>query len=198
MRLIELFKPSIAGLASRRMYAAISHEATHGQGIVVTIAEVEGSCGGIFVVILKWPQFWRGFLWRHPLLGLQILAVRLFGRLRRLLAVKRGSEKRMPDAVAAALAREPSGRSWSDYSPTIGKALYSATDPKHRGAGVGVCLYHHMFEVLSSRGITRVDGLIAIDNIANVRLCQKTGWRTEHAGESLFTTVDLPGEIQKT
>jgi GNAT superfamily N-acetyltransferase len=189
--LMELIKPSIAGLASRGMYAAISREATRQEDLIIAIAEAESGCVGLLAAVLNWPRFWRGFLWRYPLLALRIFAGRMWRGLRHLLTAGRAAQV-LPDAVAAALAPGSSGRTWRDYSPSIAKGLYIAAVPSRRATGIGEQMCNYVFRELSNRGISRMDGLVEIDNIASVKLCQKTGWRLERAGDALLISIDLP------
>lgn len=190
--LLDVARPSVAGLTSPVLYRALCRESLARGNPVMVVAEVDGALAGFVMAVTDPKAFWRSFLRRHPLIAVRILARRMPGLIR----------ARIPRRAAPVLvdrgehrpaeSRTAEGASWEQSGPEIARIVFIGVDEAHRGRGVARALYRHLFAVLEGRGIRRANARIDVDNAPSIRLHRLTGWQIGGAGPSLLATLELP------
>lgn len=193
LHLMEEFRPSIVGLRSRALYAAVCRQALRDDRLVFIVAETQGKLIGFSIAIIDRNQFWISLLPKHPLLSVRIV----FKMFLRLIGV--GKSARVPEPNELQMIKEyiaptPSGRSWwGDSSPLIAKGLYMAVSKKHRGRGIGRELLRSRNKVSVERGVRRFDGITQTYNISQIHLFHSEGFRIERKGkdDKVFVTIDF-------
>lgn len=189
-RLLDVFKPEIAGLRSGRLYEALARDAISNRDLVVIVAVKGSSLIGFNMTVIGRRRFIRRFVLRHPLLSLRIIAAKALN-LRPKPSAEAPAQPLSFDAIRPVLSPEDSGRSWKDASPDIAKILWTGVREEHRGRRVSSGIGAYLLRVLKSRGVRRVDVLVDPRNLPSVRLTRALGFRMERRGAWIFGSLDF-------
>ncbi len=177
VRLMTRIGVHFGGTKRISLLTAVAREAvTNPAHTLIAVAEQEGDLRAIVIAFTLAPRrYWAHFARRHPLEAFAMARHRLRRTfLRRLArtAVPSGTVDKIgetEDLVGARL--EPPGRErWSDDSELIAKVMYVATDPEHRGGGLGSALYSWFFQSLARLRYQRCDAQVSDGNVGAVML----------------------------
>jgi len=191
-RLLDEFKPRIAGLRSPLTYRAVFSDAFTSPHIVIVVATDGDELVGFSVAAIDWNRYQRRFPFRHPLAAMASLAKRLVDRLR--VALRRsggapgdgGDGDPIGSAAGGAIAR-----SWRESSPDIAKVIYTGVARGTRHRGVAYAMAVHRMRLLGERGVRRIDAIVWANNTAAIRLNERLGYRAERHGDVYFMSRSL-------
>jgi GNAT superfamily N-acetyltransferase len=180
----------ISGLVTRSIYSSLCKDALTCSDTQVAVAAIENRIVAFLLTITDWTRYWRRFMLRHPVPGLRIVKnrARRYGKHVDVWPQLLQSDR---EYVRSIISDSPSGRSWSDSSPSIAKVVFVQVDPQFRGRRLGVGLYYFLMDYLASRGVTRIDAKVDLTNRRAMPLHVSVGYRLERTGNSLFATKDL-------
>jgi len=186
-RLLEEFKPRIAGLRSPVSYRAVFSDAFKTRNIVIIVAEAGGGLVGFSVAAIDWKRYQRRFALRHPLVATASACKKLVDGLRVSLR-KRGGADAGSEAADASV---PDEKSWGDSSPEIAKVIYTGVSENARNRGIATDMARYRTGLLLKMGVRRVDALVSPHNSAVIRLNEKLGYRLQRSGGVLLMSMEL-------
>ena len=161
---------SFAGLTSRSMCFAIGSDAVAVNGVTIAVADHDKELIGFAAAVVDPAAYWKGFLWRHPMIGTTAVVHKLL----------RGGRGTGIDH-------------WNQSSPSIARILYVGVAERFRRKGLGAQLYQTVFHMLAESGVQRAEAHTDHDNIPSIRLFAQIGGRSRmvKGGTALFWTYDL-------
>jgi ribosomal protein S18 acetylase RimI-like enzyme len=186
-RLLEEFKPRIAGLRSPIAYRAVFSDAFTTPNIVIIVADAGGGLVGFSVTAIDWMRYQRRFASRHPLVATASACKRLVEGLRVALRKRAGADAGSEAADASVLDE----KSWGDSSPEIAKVIYTGVSEAARNRGIATDMARYRTGLLLKMGVRRVDALVSPHNTAVIRLNEKLGYRLERSGDVLLMSMEL-------
>ena len=180
----------ISGLVTRSMYLSLCRDALANPNVQIAVATVENQIAAFLLTITDWTCYWRQFILRHPVLGLRIIRKRLkkHGKSEDVWPKLSNDDRQY---VTSIISDSPSGRNWSDSSPSIAKGVFLQVDPRFRGRHLSVDLYLYLMDHLANLGVTRIDAKVDLTNRRAMPLHVSVGYRLERSGNSLFATKNL-------
>jgi len=174
-------RPGIARLAGHGIYRAVCSEALRDPRVRIVAAFLEGCVVGYCGAVSDWKAYWKHFLPRHPWLAFLSAGSTVMRKLR-----GRGPDRPpTEEQIAAArewLLPEPSGRVWKTWGPDVGKVIGVGVSERARGLGIGTLLYDALARDLDRTGVTRMDAMVRIDNLASLKMHTRAGFGMELRG----------------
>jgi len=161
---------SFAGLASRSMYFAIGSDTVADNRVSIAVADLDGELVGFAAAVVDPAAYWKGFLWRHPVIGATAVVHKLL----------RGGRRTGIDH-------------WNQSSPSVARILYVGVAEHYRGKGIAAQLYRTVFHILAESGVQHIEAHIDHNNISGIRLYARFGGRIRMVKENttLLWTLDL-------
>ena len=170
---------SFAGLTSRSMCFAIGSDAVAANRVTIAVADHDKELIGFVAAVVDPAEYWKGFLWRHPMVGTTAVVHKLL----------RGGGR-------TGLLRGGRGTGidhWNQSSPSIARILYVGVAERFRRKGIGAQLYQTVFHMLAESGVQHAEAHTDHDNIPSIRLFAQIGGhsRMVKGGTGLLWTLDL-------
>jgi len=171
--LLDDLRVSLFGVSSRRLHAALAHDAAAGaiDGRVATNA------GALCGLVLAAPaSYWRSALLTHWPLAMECVAAKL---------TRHATADRAPRASDAPFrpVRGLPSITWAEPRDAW-RIIIVGTAERARGQGVAAGLYR---SVMADRSLV---ARIAVDNTPSIRLHESLGWRIYPDGSVLLAVHD--------
>ncbi len=201
VRLMTRIGVHFGGSKRTSVLTAIAREGiTHPEQTLIAVAEQSGAMRALVIAFALAPRrYWPRFAARHPVEGAAIAAHRvrrIFER--RFLNSSGGIRPRVDVAETDVLVRdrvEARGQQrWSDDSARIAKVMYVASDPDHRGGGLGSTIYSWFFRSLARRNFSRCDAQVSDGNVGAVMLHKRFPFHFIRSEGGYFLWL-LPSEV---
>jgi ribosomal protein S18 acetylase RimI-like enzyme len=189
IRLLAEERVSIAGVAEEPVWRAFLEDSRATAHPLIVSACDAHTIHGVVLCLIDPARYWRRLLVRHPLVAVQILAVRLKRRLRWRRA---GPSAPRPDpGILNLMVPNVTGKRWADSSPEIAKIMFIGVDRRSRKKSIGRRLYQVLFRQLRLRGVRRVDACIDWPNVPSIHLHRSAGWELYARPQSIMASYDL-------
>jgi ribosomal protein S18 acetylase RimI-like enzyme len=193
-RLLDEFRPRIAGLRSPLTYRAVFSDAFVSPHILIVVATDGGKLVGFSLTAIDWNRYQRRFALQHPLLATLSGLKKVLDGVR---VALRPLASGRTDAVGAGIEADGmNDRSWRDSSPDIAKVIYTGVTRAARHHGVAYAMARYRTELLRELGVRRVDSIVAPNNAAAIHLNEKLGYRAERRGAVLLMSTELIPETR--
>jgi hypothetical protein len=194
LTLMDETKPNIGGSRNASLYHALCNEALIDKRVVVVVGEEDSKIIAFFLAAIDRDRWRMSFVRRHPWIAIKMTGARVLRKLRRRVVPPepetRGNENNRHD-IRQYIQTTETTKSWKDSSPRIAKLLFICVQEGERRKHVSLGLYQAMIEELAKRGVSRVDGIILLQNIPSIRLSHKLGFHKYIRDSHIFVTKDL-------
>ena len=170
------------------MYRAVLRDCLRSLNLLCIVAARGDAVVGYVLAVPNWKRFQRTFMLRHPLLAAEAVAKRL-GRL----AAAKNRPAPGGDAGPATSCAEDEGAGPEPRATC--RILYVGVDRAHRSSGIGSGLYAALRKQLEEGGVDWIEACIAEQNVASLRLHNRTGWSiVRRSGGGFVATLNVRGE----
>lgn len=196
LKIMEEIKPVIGGVRLKLLYRALCYESLIDKRVVFAIGENKGRIISFQIVVIDRNRWRFAFAKRHTFLLLITIFLRVIKRIPKIQKkLNNNNNDNLDPKIGKELSRlnlqNKTDRNWEDSNEKIAKSLYEAVIEEYRGKRIVGKMRDFVYDVLSNRGVKRIDAIILVNNRKAIRALVRDPRFVYKIGNSLFTSKDI-------